>query len=230
MLHTFSSETCCRPLVNLQPNQCFFAALSSVVIKDGLQAMLGPWTAKEAVMCTLGYILGLFPRLCSEVPLQWGPHPAMHQRVCAISAPQYLLHTPVAVWKLCHTVTVHTTCKIVSPLVLPTQYPRFLHRFFLSFFLQDAAFKVGKLVAERCLEKGVSQVCFDRAGYLYHGRVKVSHITWPAGFASMLWSGANGREWARLPLCWTDMLVDPGHRGGLYRYLVIRSAVLLGMF
>ncbi|CAD7698044.1 unnamed protein product [Ostreobium quekettii] len=37
---------------------------------------------------------------------------------------------------------------------------------------KDAAFKVGKLVAERCLEKGVSQVCFDRAGYLYHGRVQ----------------------------------------------------------
>ena len=31
---------------------------------------------------------------------------------------------------------------------------------------------VGKLVAERAQEKGVKDVIFDRAGYLYHGRVK----------------------------------------------------------
>jgi len=31
---------------------------------------------------------------------------------------------------------------------------------------------VGKLVAERAKEKGVTRVCFDRGGYLYHGRVK----------------------------------------------------------
>jgi large subunit ribosomal protein L18 len=31
---------------------------------------------------------------------------------------------------------------------------------------------VGKLVAERAKEKGISKVCFDRGGYLYHGRVK----------------------------------------------------------
>jgi large subunit ribosomal protein L18 len=31
---------------------------------------------------------------------------------------------------------------------------------------------VGKLVAQRAKEKGVSKVCFDRGGYLYHGRVK----------------------------------------------------------
>ncbi len=31
---------------------------------------------------------------------------------------------------------------------------------------------VGKLVAERALEKGIRQVVFDRGGYLYHGRVK----------------------------------------------------------
>jgi large subunit ribosomal protein L18 len=32
--------------------------------------------------------------------------------------------------------------------------------------------QVGKLVAERAIEKGVKQVVFDRGGYLYHGRVK----------------------------------------------------------
>ena len=36
----------------------------------------------------------------------------------------------------------------------------------------DAAKAVGKLVAQRALEKGVKDVVFDRGGYLYHGRVK----------------------------------------------------------
>jgi len=31
---------------------------------------------------------------------------------------------------------------------------------------------VGKLVAQRALEKGVKQIVFDRNGFLYHGRVK----------------------------------------------------------
>ena len=31
---------------------------------------------------------------------------------------------------------------------------------------------VGKLLAERAREQGVEKVCFDRGGYLYHGRVK----------------------------------------------------------
>lgn len=31
---------------------------------------------------------------------------------------------------------------------------------------------VGKLAAERALAAGISQVSFDRGGYLYHGRVK----------------------------------------------------------
>jgi large subunit ribosomal protein L18 len=35
-----------------------------------------------------------------------------------------------------------------------------------------AAKAVGKTVAQRCLEKGISQVVFDRNGFLYHGRVK----------------------------------------------------------
>jgi len=35
-----------------------------------------------------------------------------------------------------------------------------------------AAREIGKLVAERAKEKGISKVVFDRGGYLYHGRVK----------------------------------------------------------
>jgi large subunit ribosomal protein L18 len=36
----------------------------------------------------------------------------------------------------------------------------------------DAAKEVGKLVARRCQEKGITRVVFDRNGFLYHGRVK----------------------------------------------------------
>jgi large subunit ribosomal protein L18 len=36
----------------------------------------------------------------------------------------------------------------------------------------SGAKEVGKLVAQRAKEKGISKVVFDRGGYLYHGRVK----------------------------------------------------------
>jgi large subunit ribosomal protein L18 len=32
--------------------------------------------------------------------------------------------------------------------------------------------KVGKLVAERAVQKGIDNVVFDRGGYIYHGRVQ----------------------------------------------------------
>jgi len=35
-----------------------------------------------------------------------------------------------------------------------------------------AAQAVGKLIAERALAAGVTDVVFDRGGYIYHGRVK----------------------------------------------------------
>jgi large subunit ribosomal protein L18 len=35
-----------------------------------------------------------------------------------------------------------------------------------------AAKAIGKLVAERAKEKGVTAVVFDRGGYQYHGRIK----------------------------------------------------------
>lgn len=37
---------------------------------------------------------------------------------------------------------------------------------------EGAAF-VGEWIAKRALERGISQVVFDRNGFLYHGRVKV---------------------------------------------------------
>ena len=36
----------------------------------------------------------------------------------------------------------------------------------------EAAKFVGKLVAERALEKGIQAVVFDRGGHMFHGRVK----------------------------------------------------------
>jgi large subunit ribosomal protein L18 len=36
----------------------------------------------------------------------------------------------------------------------------------------DASKAVGKVLARLALEKGIKQVCFDRGGYLYHGRVR----------------------------------------------------------
>lgn len=37
---------------------------------------------------------------------------------------------------------------------------------------KEQAFKVGEAVAKKALEAGISEVVFDRNGYLYHGRVK----------------------------------------------------------
>ncbi|MDD3113002.1 MAG: 50S ribosomal protein L18 [Candidatus Izemoplasmatales bacterium] len=36
----------------------------------------------------------------------------------------------------------------------------------------EGAKLVGKLIAEKALEKGIKNVVFDRGGFLYHGRVK----------------------------------------------------------
>jgi ribosomal protein L18, bacterial type len=37
---------------------------------------------------------------------------------------------------------------------------------------KEAAKEVGKLIAERAIEKGIKVVVFDRGGYIYHGRIK----------------------------------------------------------
>ena len=36
----------------------------------------------------------------------------------------------------------------------------------------EAAKTIGKTIAERALEKNITNVVFDRGGYIYHGRVK----------------------------------------------------------
>lgn len=37
---------------------------------------------------------------------------------------------------------------------------------------REAAKEVGKLIAQKSLEKDIKKVVFDRGGYIYHGRVK----------------------------------------------------------
>ena len=36
----------------------------------------------------------------------------------------------------------------------------------------EAAAKVGQLIAERAIAKGIKKVAFDRSGFKYHGRLK----------------------------------------------------------
>lgn len=37
---------------------------------------------------------------------------------------------------------------------------------------KEAAKMVGEVVAKKALEKGITEVVFDRGGYIYHGRIK----------------------------------------------------------
>ena len=37
---------------------------------------------------------------------------------------------------------------------------------------KEAAKMVGAMIAKRAIEKGITEVVFDRGGYLYHGRVQ----------------------------------------------------------
>lgn len=37
---------------------------------------------------------------------------------------------------------------------------------------KEAAKMVGSMIAKKAVEKGITEVVFDRGGYLYHGRIK----------------------------------------------------------
>lgn len=37
---------------------------------------------------------------------------------------------------------------------------------------KEAAKKVGLAIAKKATEKGITEVCFDRGGFVYHGRIK----------------------------------------------------------
>ena len=38
---------------------------------------------------------------------------------------------------------------------------------------KEAAKLVGEMIAKKAVEKGITEVVFDRGGYLYHGRIQV---------------------------------------------------------
>ena len=40
-----------------------------------------------------------------------------------------------------------------------------------AFGNKESAKKVGALAAQRAIEKGITEVVFDRGGYIYHGRI-----------------------------------------------------------
>ena len=37
---------------------------------------------------------------------------------------------------------------------------------------KEAAKKVGQLIAKKALDKGITEVVFDRGGFIYHGRIQ----------------------------------------------------------
>lgn len=37
---------------------------------------------------------------------------------------------------------------------------------------KEAAKMVGEMIAKKAVEKGITEVVFDRGGYIYHGRIK----------------------------------------------------------
>ena len=37
---------------------------------------------------------------------------------------------------------------------------------------KDAAAKVGKVIAQRCMDLNIKKLAFDRSGFKYHGRIK----------------------------------------------------------
>ena len=48
---------------------------------------------------------------------------------------------------------------------------------------KEGAKLVGEVVAKRAIEKGITEVVFDRGGYIYHGRVKeLAEAAREAGF------------------------------------------------
>jgi large subunit ribosomal protein L18 len=42
----------------------------------------------------------------------------------------------------------------------------------ISSSMKEAAYLVGKLIAGKAKELGIKEVCFDRGGYKYHGKIK----------------------------------------------------------
>ncbi len=73
-----------------------------------------------------------------------------------------------------HRSSRHMTAQVIDDTVGHTLVSASTHEASLRGFEGDKTAKgaeVGKLVAQRALEAGITKVVFDRGGYKYHGRV-----------------------------------------------------------
>ncbi len=81
-------------------------------------------------------------------------------------------------FRLCvHKTSQHIYAQVISPngseiLVTASSLDKELREEFSNGGNKEAAIKVGKLVAQRCLAKGIKKLAFDRSGFKYHGRVQ----------------------------------------------------------
>jgi large subunit ribosomal protein L18 len=69
----------------------------------------------------------------------------------------------------------HTYAKVITPnaevLVSATTTEKAVREMICYGGNVEAAKVIGKLIAERAIEKGVTKIAFDRSGFQYHGRV-----------------------------------------------------------
>ena len=80
--------------------------------------------------------------------------------------------------RLCvHRTPRHIYAQIIAPdratvVAAASTVQKALRAGFKSTGNKEAAAAVGKAIAERAAQKGVTEVAFDRSGFRYHGRVK----------------------------------------------------------
>lgn len=72
----------------------------------------------------------------------------------------------------CHMYAQVTTSDGSTTLVCASTLDKGLRKKLKSTGNVDAAKEVGKLLAKRALDAGITTVGFDRSGFLFHGRIK----------------------------------------------------------
>lgn len=83
-----------------------------------------------------------------------------------------------AVHRLCvHRTPRHIYAQVIAPdrstvVVAASTVQKDLREQLKSTGNREAAELIGKVIAERAAEKGVTKVAFDRSGFRYHGRIK----------------------------------------------------------
>jgi ribosomal protein L18 len=67
---------------------------------------------------------------------------------------------------------VPTPNVVATPVHATSMYAVISRIWLLAGITIEVAAAVGKLAAEKALKAGITEVTFDRGGYLYHGRIK----------------------------------------------------------